>query len=107
MCQWQYAHIDNDAESGQPPVDNTHDDNGLLDNVSEEDPHPSLPLSDDLNDSIMTAESSVYPREVMISNLQQKTLAALEYQLFDRLNNGDFDEVIYLVNTCAWVCGMD
>lgn len=38
-------------------------------------------------------ESSLYPREVMIENLQQKTMAALEYQLFDRLNNGDFDEV--------------
>jgi hypothetical protein len=55
----------------------------------------SLSVVDDLDASIGRAsmESSVYPREAMIEDLQQKTMAALEYQLFDRLNNGDYDEV--------------
>mmetsp|Transcript_22087 Transcript_22087/g.32187 ORF Transcript_22087/g.32187 Transcript_22087/m.32187 type:complete len:272 (+) Transcript_22087:19-834(+) len=46
--------------------------------------------------STESADSNMYSRDAMIENLQQKTVAALEYQLFDRLNNGDYDELLEL-----------
>jgi hypothetical protein len=33
------------------------------------------------------------PRDEVLSMLQERTLQALQYQLFDRLNNGDYEEV--------------
>jgi hypothetical protein len=39
------------------------------------------------------ASSAPLPRDEVLSILQEKTLQALQYQLFDRLNNGDFEEV--------------
>lgn len=43
--------------------------------------------------SVSCVSSAPPPREEVLSILQERTLQALEYQLFDRLNNGDFHEV--------------
>jgi hypothetical protein len=41
------------------------------------------------------------PRDEVLSMLQERTLQALQYQLFDRLNNGDYEEVWPL---CLCLC---
>jgi hypothetical protein len=43
--------------------------------------------------SVSCVSSAPPPRDEVLSILQERTLQALEFQLFDRLNNGDYQEV--------------
>lgn len=56
--------------------------------------HPAPEDDDDRRlSSVSCVSSAPPPRDEVLSMLQERTLQALEFQLFDRLNHGDYHEV--------------
>lgn len=94
----QFASVDEIDSFGYDMGDNNDDDISVItDNQDNDSESVGDADNDDMTDATFYSEYDPVKRAETLANLQSKTLSALEYQLLDRLNKGEKDELVQLI----------